>query len=114
MLTESSVAELLQKMNSIRLLLWASFAIGAVLSSVIAQVQSEDDSSAIPVDISRRSSGDIISYTTLQQNKTEVVNCLVDNATYLVKERQCVNNHYLVNGNLPECMTTHSITPTAC
>ena len=24
----------------------------------------------------------------------------VDNATYLVEERQCINNHYLFNGNL--------------
>ena len=92
-LTESSFAELLQKMN---LLLWASFAIGAVLVlSVIAQVQSEYDSSAIPVVIGRRQSGD--SYTTLQQ---DVTNCPTDNVTYLVKERLCVNDHYLFNGNL--------------
>ena len=51
----------------------------------------------------RRQSGDI--YTTLQQDKTDVrMQCPVDNATYLVEERQCINNHYLFNGNLNACL----------
>ena len=56
-------------------------------------------SRAIPVVSNRRQSGDI--YTTLQQDKTDVrMQCPVDNATYLVEERQCINNHYLFDGNL--------------
>ena len=56
---------------------------------------------AIPVVTNRRQSGDM--YTTLQQDKTDVRMCPVDNATgfsYLMEERQCISNHYLFNGNL--------------
>jgi hypothetical protein len=86
-------------MKNIRVFLWASFAIGAVLS-VIAQVHSEDNSrlGAIPVAVSRRASLDI--YITLLGNG---IACDVDNATYLVKENQCINNQYLLNGN-EKCM----------
>ena len=94
--------KLLQKMmKSIRVFLQASFAIGAVLSA-ITQVYSEDESSAIPVVVRRRKIQDL--YTILQQNNTEDTRCDVDNATYLVNENQCINNHYLFNGNL-KCMT---------
>ena len=84
-------------MKSISVVLWTSFAVGAVLS-VIAQVHSQDNSSAIPVVIRRRPSLD--SYTILQANKSEDVVCDVNNATYLVKENQCINNRYLFNGNM--------------
>jgi hypothetical protein len=82
-------------MNSIRVFLWANFAVGAVLS-VIAQVH---NSSAIPVAVSRRPSLDVL--TILQGNNTgsTTINCHVDNATYLVKENECINNQYLFNGN---------------
>ena len=90
-----------------RLHLWASCAIGAVLS-VIAQAHSEDESSAIPVGTNRRQSGDM--YTILQQDKTDVrMQCLVYNATYLVEERQCINNHYLFNSNLNACHYTDEL-----
>ena len=89
-----------------RLYLWASCAIGAVLS-VIAQAHSEDESSVIPMVISRRQSGDM--YTTFQQDKTDVRKCPVDNATYLVEERQCIDNHYLFNGNLNACHYTDEL-----
>ena len=89
--------KLLQKMKSIRVILWASFAIGAVLL-LIAQAHSGDESRATPVvTVWRRQSNDI--YTILQQNKTEDIHCH-SNETYLVKETQCVNNHQLFNGNL--------------
>ena len=87
--------KLLQKMKGIRVFLWASFAVGAVLS-VIAQVHSEVD---IPVATSRRSL-DIKFY---QGNNTRFATCDVDNATYLVKENQCINNQHLFNGN-EKCM----------
>ena len=92
--------KLLQKMKSIRVYLWASFVVGAVLS-VIAQVHSEDETTAIPVvTVLRRPSLDF--YHILQGNKTdsEQMRCDAENATYLVKENQCINNHYLFNGNL--------------
>ena len=92
--------KLLQKMKSIRVILWASFAVGAVLS-VIAQVHSEDESSAtLVVLVSRRKMFDM--YTILQQNNTELMslNCDNENATYVVKEDQCISNHQLFNGNL--------------
>ena len=98
--------KLLQKMKGIRVFLWASFAVGAVLS-VIAQVHSVDTSRIIPVVVRRRSSLDI--YTILQGNRTEVDNrCDVDNATYLVKENQCIDNQYLSNGN-EKCMLHYYI-----
>ena len=83
-------------MKSIRVFLWASFAIGAVLS-VITQVRSEESSSAIPVAVNRR----LLDFRTLlQENNTGStnINCDVDNATYLVEENQCINNRYLFNG----------------
>ena len=79
-------------MKSIRVFVWASFAIGAVLS-----VHSEDYFSAIPVAVNRRSSIDI--YLKLQGNKTLHGQCNVNNATYLVEDNQCVDNQYLFNGN---------------
>jgi hypothetical protein len=87
-------------MKSIRVSLWASFAVGAVLS-VLAQVHSVDNSNAIPVAVTRRPSLDI--YTILQGNRTGFNTCDVDNATYLVKENQCINDRYLSNGN-EKCM----------
>ena len=86
-------------MKCIRVFLWTSFAVGAVLS-VIAQVHSEDKSSAtLVVLVSRRIQSDM--YTILQQNGTELMpfNCDNDNATYVVKEDQCISNHQLFNGN---------------
>ena len=89
-------------MKSVRIFLWASFAVGTVLS-VIAQVHCVDTSRAAPVIVRRRSSLDI--YTVLQGNRTELDNrCNVNNATYLVKENQCINNQHLYNGN-ENCMT---------
>jgi hypothetical protein len=94
-------------MKSISAFQWESFAIGAVLS-VIAQVHSEDNSSTTPVAVRRRPALDI--YTVLQVNKTEVVRCHSgdDNATYLVEEKQCINNRYLFNGK-EKCITTYNI-----
>ena len=89
-------------MKSVGVFLWASFAVGAVLS-VIAQVHSEVESTAIPVVVSRRSSLDIKLYqgnNNIYSNICDVAN----NATYLVKENQCINNQYLFNGN-ENCMT---------
>ena len=87
--------KLLQKMKSIRVFLWASFAVGAVLS-VIAQVHSEVESSAIPVAVRRRS---FDFHIILQEDNTGStnINCNVDNATYLVEENQCINNQHLFN-----------------
>ena len=84
-------------MKSIRVFLWASFAVGAVLS-VITQVHSEVESSAIPVTINRRS---IDVRTLLQGNNTGPthINCDIDNATYLVEENWCINNQHLFDGN---------------
>ena len=89
-------------MKSIRVFLWASFAVGAVLS-VIAQVHSEVESSATPVTVNRRS---IDFRIILQEDDTEPTNiiCDVDNATYLVEENQCINNQHLFDGN-EKCMT---------
>ena len=86
--------------NSSRDFLWASFAIGAVLS-VLAHVQSQDASTSVPVTVSRRPSLD--TYTILQGNRTYGRVCNVDNATYLVKEKRCINDEHLFNGNL-KCM----------
>jgi hypothetical protein len=82
-------------MKSIGVFLWASLAVGAVLS-VIAEAHT---SSAIPVAVSRRPSFDVL--TILQGNNTgsNTINCHPDNATYLVKENECINNQYLFNGN---------------
>ena len=92
-------------MKSTRVFLWASFAVVAVLS-VIAQVHSEDDSCAIPVAVTRRPSLDF--HTLFQGNNTGStnINCDVNNATYLVKENQCINNQHLFSGN-EKCMTVH-------
>jgi hemin uptake protein HemP len=92
-------------MKSIRFFLWANFAIGAVLS-VIAQVHSEDYSSAIPTAVTRRVSLDF--HTILQGNNTGFtnINCDVDNATYLVEDNQCINNQYLFNGK-EKCITLY-------
>ena len=89
-------------MKSIRVFLWASFAVGAVLS-VIAQVHSEVESTATPVAVNRRSLDFRI---ILQANNTGStnINCDDDNATYLVDENQCINNQHLYNGN-EECIT---------
>ena len=76
--------------------LWASFAVGAVLS-VIVKVHSEVESTAIPVAVRRRTLRDI--FIALQGNKTNYFYCNFANATYLVKENQCINNQYLFNGN---------------
>ena len=93
-----------------RVSLWASFAVGAVLS-VIAQVHSEDKSSAIPVAVTRRSSLDIRIIYILQGNYTgstnNIINCDVENATYLVKENECINDQYLFNSN-KNCMTLYT------
>ena len=97
----------MQKMKSVRVFLWASFAVGIVLS-VIAQVHSVDTSRAIPVVVWRRTSLDI--YTILQGNNTgSNNNCDVDSATYLVEENQCINNQHLFNGNVEmhECTAVH-------
>ena len=67
---------------------------------MIAQVQSEVESSAIPVIIRRRPSADIYTILLFQQNRIEDRLCPTDNATYLVKERQCINNQNLFDGNL--------------
>ena len=91
-------------MKGIRVFLWASFAVGAVLS-VVVQVHSEVESSTIPVAvIINRRSFDV--QTLLQGNNTGPthINCDVDNATYLVEENQCINNQHLFNGN-EKCMT---------
>ena len=86
-------------MKSIRFYLWTSL-VGAVVS-VIAQVHSEDGQSATPaVVVWRRYSLDI--YAILQGNRTELFGCDEENVTYLVKENQCLTNHYLFNGNLQE------------
>ena len=82
-------------MKNIRFYLLASFAIGIELSGLMIHMHS---SRATPVVICRRSFEDI--YTILQQDKTDIRRCPVDNATYLVKERQCIDNHYLFNGNM--------------
>ena len=88
-------------MKSVRVFLWASFAVGAVLS-VIAQVHSIDTARTIPVIVRRRPSLDI--YTVLQGNSTgSNINCDIDSATYLVEENQCINNQHLFNGN-EKCM----------
>ena len=88
-------------MKSIRVCLWMSFAVGAVLSAVIAQVYSEDNSSAILILVNRRPSLDI--YTMLHWgNETKHMIC-PNNGTYLVKENLCINNQYLFNGNV-KCM----------
>ena len=91
-----------------RVSLWASFAVGAVLS-VIAQVHSEVESSAIPVAVIRRSSLDIRIIYILQGNYTGStnINCDVENATYLVKENECINDRYLFNSN-KNCMTLYT------
>ena len=86
-----------------RVSLQASFTVGAVLS-VIAQVRihSEDESSAIPVAISRRSSLDILTIIYIFQGNytgSTNINCDVKNATYLVKENECINDQYLFNSN---------------
>ena len=86
--------------NSSRVFLWASFAIGVVLS-VITQVHSEAASISVPVTVTRRLSLD--TYTILQGNGTGRLVCNVDNPTYLVKENRCINNEHLFNGN-QKCM----------
>ena len=92
------VVKLRQKMKSISVFLWASFAVGAMLS-VMAQAHSENQSWATTtvVTVWRRQSNDL--YSILQQNKTEDIH-YHGNETYLVKETQCINNHHLFNGNL--------------
>ena len=92
-------------MKSIRVFLWASFAIGTVLS-VIVQVGSEVESTAIPVAVNRRSLDFRI---ILQEDDTGSthINCDNDNATYLVKENQCINNQHLYNGK-EKCMTVYT------
>ena len=67
---------------------------------MMVQVHSEVELSAIPVIIRRRASADIYTILLFQQNVTEDKLCPTDNATYLVKERQCINNQNLFNGNL--------------
>ena len=93
-------------MNGISVFLWASFAVGAVLS-VITQVHSEVESSAIPVALNRRS---IDVRILLQEDNTVTgstnIICDDDNATYLVEENQCINNQHLFNGN-EKCMTLY-------
>ena len=86
-------------MKSVRIFLWASFAV----LSVIAQVHSIDAARAIPVIVRRRTSLDI--YTVLQGNRNtgSNINCDIDSATYLVEENQCINNQHLFNGN-EKCM----------
>lgn len=86
------------KMKRIRVLLLTSSVIGTVIS-VIAQVHSdtEDESSAIPVIVRRRPSSDF--YTILQQSTTQDLRCDVNNATYLVKENQCISDNHLFSGN---------------
>ena len=93
-------------MKGIRVYLWTSFAVGAVLS-VIAQVHSEDESSIpVTVQVTRRFFQDL--YTTLQPNSTQGITMQCDdNATYLVNESQCINNNHLFNGNL-KCMILDS------
>ena len=86
-------------MKSVRVFLWTSFAVGAVLS-VIPQVHSEDESSTpVTVQVTRRFFQDVY-YTKLQPNNTQVTTVCYVNATYLVNENQCINNHYFFNGSL--------------
>ena len=47
--------------------------------------------------VRRRLGGDIIYYDDESQN--EFLSCGNENRTYLVDERQCVNNTELINGN---------------
>ena len=77
-------------MKSIGVFLWASLAIGTVLS-VVAQVHSDATPAVL---IRRRKPGDMYGTTLSQQT------CNDDNATYLVQENHCISNHHLFNGKL--------------
>ena len=72
-----------------------------IILSMIVQVHSEMESSAIPMIIRRRISANVYTIILFQQNITEHRLC-PGNATYLAKERQCysIDNHNLFDGNL--------------
>ena len=90
-------------MKRMRVSLQASFVVGAVLSVIAQALHSEDYFNATPVAVNRRSL-DVRIILQEDNTRSSNINCNDDNATYLVKENQCINNQHLFDGN-EECMT---------
>ena len=60
----------------------------------------QTEEGAIPVGVTRRSSGDIVFF----DENSEITVC---NVTYLVEERQCVSDQHVINGRLPTFILLH-------